>query len=56
MKTFLQLAFASLLLAAAAVIPVTAYAIDGQSGHNHSAAYHDRTPRVHIHGSHPHRG
>ncbi|MDR3745956.1 MAG: hypothetical protein P4K80_07500 [Acidobacteriaceae bacterium] len=56
MKTFLQLAFASLLFAVATLIPTAAYALDGQGGHSHSAAYHDRTPKVHIHGSHPHRG
>ena len=56
MKTIYQVAFALLFLILTTLAPASAYAA-GTSGsmHTHSQTYHDRTPRVHFHASHPHR-
>jgi hypothetical protein len=55
LNTNLTLAF--LLVALMSLVPASAYAARGAGGgHPHSQTYHDRTPRVHPHGSHPHRG
>ena len=55
MNSILKIA-AFLFLALIALAPASAYAAGATRGaHTHSQTYHDRTPRVHTHGSHPHR-
>jgi hypothetical protein len=57
MKLSYSIALASLLAALMTLAP--AYGLTARrtsSGHPHSQTYHDRTPKVHSHGSHPHRG
>jgi hypothetical protein len=55
LNTNLTLAF--LLVALMTLVPASAYATRGAGGgHPRSQTYHDRTPRVRTHGSHPHRG
>jgi hypothetical protein len=57
MKLNIHLTRAFLLIAVLTLVPASAYA-SGRSGgaHPRSQTYHDRTPKVHSHGSHPHRG
>lgn len=57
MKTFYQVALASVVLLL--IGSLSAYASGTKSsgiGHAHSETVHDRTPTVHTHGSHHHRG
>ena len=56
MKVLYQIAFASLVFGSLAVVPASAYASQTvNSVHTHSLTYHDRTPKVHMHGSHSHQ-
>jgi hypothetical protein len=57
MKLNIHLTCAFLLVAVMTLVPASAYALGmSDGGHPHSQTYHDRTPKVHSHGSHPHRG
>jgi len=57
MKSFFQIAMASLVLGFFSLAPASALAAGPSGGHHgHSQTYHDRTPTVHTHSSHPHRG
>src|ERR1019366_5458251 len=57
MKSSLQVAFVSLTLVLMSLTPTHAFALRTSTGaHARSQTYHDRTPRVRIHGTHPHRG
>jgi hypothetical protein len=56
MKSTLQIVFASLLVVLMASVTASAYALSPMGGHHvRSQTYHDRTPKAHTHGSHPHR-
>jgi hypothetical protein len=56
MKSTLQIVFASLLVVLMASVTASAYASSPMGGHHvRSQTYHDRTPKAHTHGSHPHR-
>jgi hypothetical protein len=51
-----QVALASLVLILMIFASSSAYALNASAvNHTRSQTYHDRTPRVHIRGSHPHR-
>jgi hypothetical protein len=55
MKFTINLTLAFLLVALLAMAPATAYASGKtHARHQRSQTYHDRTPRVHTRGSHPH--
>jgi hypothetical protein len=55
MKIYVNLTFAFLLVAVLTLAPATSYASGKQHAHHQrSQTYHDRGPRVHTHGSHPH--
>jgi hypothetical protein len=57
MKLNIHLTHAFLLVAVMTLVPASAYALRmSGGGHPRSQTYHDRTPRVHSHGSHPRRG
>jgi hypothetical protein len=57
MKLNIHLTRAFLLVAVMTLVPASAYALRmSGGGHPRSQTYHDRTPKVHKHGSHPHRG
>ena len=50
-----KVAFASLALLLASLVPATAYASrNGGTAHTRSQNYHDRTPHVHSHHAHSH--
>jgi hypothetical protein len=55
MKIYVNLTFAFLLVAVLTLAPTTSYESGKQHAHHQrSQTYHDRGPRVHTHGSHPH--
>ena len=56
MKFPYQVALASLVSILVILAPASAYALKATNGpHTRSQTYHDRTPKVHTHGSHtPH--
>jgi hypothetical protein len=55
MKLSLQVAFASVVSVLVALAPASAYARTSNEAPTHTQTYHDRTPRVHTHGTHSHR-
>ncbi len=55
MKYPFQIALVCLLIAMTALMSASAYALNSPGGHPRTQTYHDRTPRAHVHGSHPHR-
>jgi hypothetical protein len=58
MKSLFQLGLASALLLMVSLGPAPAFASRNAGvAHPHTQTAHDRTPTVHVHGSHPrHRG
>lgn len=57
MKIQFQIALASLIFVLASLGTADAQEVRTAGGrHTHSLTYHDRTPRVHIHGSRRHGG
>lgn len=57
MKPILQFGFQSALVLLMSFVPANAFALRNTGAtHTHTQTYHDRTPTVHTHGSHPHRG
>ncbi len=57
MKFHPRVVLASLLFVLTALVSVSASATSKSSGNRaHSQTYHNRTPTVHSHGAHPHRG
>jgi hypothetical protein len=56
MKVLYQIALASLVFSLSILAPASAYASSTEtSARPHELTYHDRTPRVHTHGTHSHR-
>ncbi len=57
MKSKFQFVLGASLLFLMCLAPAYAYA-SHKSGtaHTRTQTYHDRTPRAHVHGSHPHHG
>jgi len=56
MKLILQVAFASLVFVLGVLVPASAYASrTSNEAPTRTQTYHDRTPRVHTHGTHSHR-
>ena len=57
MKFHPQFVLAALIVVLMTLLSVPAYAAKTPNGgHEHTQTYHDRTPRVHAHGSHPRHG
>jgi hypothetical protein len=57
MKSLYQFGFAFALLVLMNLVPAHAFASrNAGMGRTHTQTYHDRTPTVHTHGSHPHHG
>jgi hypothetical protein len=57
MKSLYQVALAAGLVFLMNCVPAYAYASKNAGGkQSHSQTYHDRTPTVHTHTSHHHRG
>jgi len=55
MKSLYKFGLASALLLLMNLVPAKAFASKSpEVGHSHQ--YHDHTPTVHVHGSHPHHG
>jgi hypothetical protein len=55
MKSSFQFGFVLVLLMS--FVPANAFASRNTGvAHAHTQTYHDRTPTVHTHGSHPHHG
>jgi len=57
MKSLYQFGLASALILLMNMVPAKAFASKSPGvASSHSHQYHDHTPTVHIHGSHPHHG
>ena len=57
MQSIFQFGFASVLVLLMGFVPANAFASrDTSVAHTHMQTYHDRTPTVHTHNSHPHHG
>jgi hypothetical protein len=57
MKSLYQFGLASALILLMNLVPAKAFASKSPGvASSHSHQYHDHTPTVHIHGSHPHHG
>jgi hypothetical protein len=57
MKFTAQFALVALVSILAAFVPTSAYAAaKAGTARTHSQTYHDRSPGVHTHSSHPHHG
>jgi hypothetical protein len=54
MKLNYRFALAAIALFMMALAPSAANAAPHGAGHMHSLLFHDRSPHVHSHGSHPH--
>jgi hypothetical protein len=54
MKFKCQFTLGAMVLALMTIVPSVAQASTPSASHTHAHLFHDRTPRVHDHGTHAH--